>query len=100
MKVILTNQDNYRGLTDYLKKIGCHKILLVCGKSIDKLRLGEYFETLPSSLEITIVKFSGFTPNPTYEEVVEGVEIFNHEKCDAIVAVGGGSAIDVAKCIK
>ncbi|MGN0375922.1 MAG: phosphonoacetaldehyde reductase, partial [Butyrivibrio sp.] len=38
--------------------------------------------------------------NPEYESVDKGVEIFNQNRCDMIAAVGGGSAIDVAKCIK
>ncbi len=44
--------------------------------------------------------FSEFTSNPLYEQVCEGIRIFNAEACELIVAVGGGSAIDVAKCIK
>ena len=35
-----------------------------------------------------------------YDSVVKGVRLFREEKCDCIIAVGGGSAIDVAKCIK
>lgn len=46
------------------------------------------------------VVFNGFSSNPLYEQVVEGVKIFNDNKCDFIIAVGGGSTIDVAKCIK
>ena len=46
------------------------------------------------------VVFDEFAPNPLYEQVCKGVELFNAEGCDTIVAVGGGSAIDVAKCIK
>lgn len=46
------------------------------------------------------VPFSGFTPNPLYEQVCAGVELFRRENCELIVAVGGGSAIDTAKCIK
>ena len=34
------------------------------------------------------------------EEVTEGVTAFSQSGCDTILAVGGGSAIDVAKCIK
>ena len=33
-------------------------------------------------------------------QAAAGVEVFLSEGCDAIVAVGGGSIIDVAKCIK
>ena len=46
------------------------------------------------------VKFSDFTPNPLYEQVCKGIELLKSSRCDTILAVGGGSAIDVAKCIK
>lgn len=44
--------------------------------------------------------FSDFTPNPLYEQVCNGIELLKSSNCDTILAVGGGSAIDVAKCIK
>ena len=44
--------------------------------------------------------FSDFTPNPLYEQVCKGIELLKISNCDTILAVGGGSAIDVAKCIK
>ena len=44
--------------------------------------------------------FSDFTPNPLYEQVCNGIDWLKYSNCDTILAVGGGSAIDVAKCIK
>ena len=44
--------------------------------------------------------FSGYAPNPRYEEIVAGVEVFRTADCDGLISLGGGSAIDVAKCIK
>lgn len=44
--------------------------------------------------------FCGYTPNPTYEQVFEGVQRFRSSGCDSLISLGGGSAIDVAKCIK
>ena len=35
-----------------------------------------------------------------YEDVCKGVDLFQITKCDTILAVGGGSSLDVAKCIK
>jgi alcohol dehydrogenase class IV len=52
------------------------------------------------ALEVEKVFFSDFTPNPLYEQVCKGIDLLKSEQCDAILAVGGGSAIDVAKCIK
>lgn len=38
-------------------------------------------------------------PNPTVENVEEGVRIYNENHCNAIIAIGGGSPIDCAKAI-
>ncbi len=46
------------------------------------------------------VVFSGFTSNPKYEEMLNGLKSFKDNKCDAIVSIGGGSCIDVAKVIR
>lgn len=70
------------------------RFFLVRGRSYDHLEIKEFFDLFPH------VEFSDFTPNPLYEQVCKGVELFNQECCEMIVAVGGGSAIDVAKCIK
>ena len=44
--------------------------------------------------------FSEFRPNPSLDSVMKGRDLFEEHDCGAILAVGGGSAIDVAKCIK
>lgn len=66
----------------------------MCRGSFDRLDMAEYIKSLDP------VRFSGFTPNPKMEEVMDGVEAFRASDCDTILAVGGGSPIDVAKCIK
>lgn len=70
------------------------KLFLVCGKSFDKLAFADDIRKLNP------IRFGNFRSNPLYEEVIDGVEKFNKSECDTILAVGGGSAIDVAKSIK
>lgn len=70
------------------------KILLVKDQAFDFLPIKNSFNSL------NLVCFSDFSSNPLYSQVCDGINLFNKEECDLIVAVGGGSTIDVAKCIK
>ena len=87
-------------LDEFLNGMGTTHVFLVCGRSIRFLRLNDYFRSLEERLGIKVTFFSDYTPNPAYESAVKGAEIFRKEGCDCIVAVGGGSAMDVAKCVK
>lgn len=93
--MLITAANNYRGLDEWLK--GKKKVFFVCGKSIRYL---ENFNKKLDEVSTPMVRFSDFQPNPLYESVVEGVKLFREEQCDSVIAVGGGSAMDVAKCIK
>ncbi len=97
---ILTASKDYVELDQYFTENQIKKILLVCDSSIDFLQIKNYFEKINVRKEPEIIRFSNFQSNPLYESVVEGVKVFNDNRCQAIVAVGGGSAMDVAKCIK
>ena len=97
---IITSQNNYRGLDDWIAEHGLHCIFAVCDESIKFL---DSINTRLTELEKTgvqIIRFSDFQPNPLYESVVNGVDLFRKNRCDSIIAIGGGSAMDVAKCIK
>lgn len=97
---ILFATEHYAELDRYFKENGIRKFLLVCDSSLPFLKINEYFSTLSERTGVSFVPFSDFKPNPLYESVVEGVNVFREGRCDAIAAVGGGSAMDVAKCIK
>lgn len=84
-------------LPDILKEVGCKKLFLVIDSSYPFLNIKDAIEALPVEEK---VKFSDFTPNPLYEQVCNGIELLKTSHCDTILAMGGGSAIDVAKCIK
>ncbi len=93
--MIITAANNYEALDKWLE--GKNKVLLVCDNSINYL---EEFNKKLENIDNTFIKFSDFQSNPLYESVVKGVNKYRSEGCDSIIAVGGGSAIDVAKCIK
>jgi len=93
------NQEIIYGIDNLpavVARSGRKKLLLVAGSSFSRLSIRKDVDALP----VERVQFSGFTPNPTYDEVLEGLDMFQKEGCDGLLAIGGGSAIDVAKCIK
>ena len=94
MQKILNGIDS---LPEILKELGCRKLFLVVDSSYPFLNIKDVIEGLP--VEDRAI-FSDFTPNPLYEQVCNGIELLKNSNCDTILAVGGGSAIDVAKCIK
>lgn len=73
------------------------RIFLVCGKSFLNQKL---YNKLLVSLGFEIKIFTDFEPNPKYESIVRGIKEFKKSETNFIIAAGGGSAIDVAKCIQ
>jgi alcohol dehydrogenase class IV len=49
--------------------------------------------------ECTVCLFTEFEPNPRFEDVKKGMAVFRQGDYDAVLAVGGGSVIDMAKLI-
>lgn len=97
---ILRPDGQYLEVGLWLEEMGTRHLLLVCDSSIQFLRIHAWLEKLQERSGIALTTFSDFQPNPLYESVQKGVRRFREAGCDAIMAVGGGSAMDVAKCIK
>jgi len=74
-----------------LKVLREKRPLLICDDAFDSFGI---------ELPCEFVRFSGFRPNPLYEDARAGAKILRKAKCDFIVAIGGGSSIDTAKSIK
>ena len=85
---------------EHLKTIDFTSAVIVTGGSsmfrtgvIDKVQ--EYLSG--NGKRITV--YNGVGKNPTTYEVLKGLQTLNDEKPDVIIAIGGGSAIDCAKCM-
>lgn len=99
--------QHYMDLSDFnsemstlLSQLHITSILLVCGDSFLKMPLHEMLNKVCTGAGIKMTYFSDFVPNPTYDNVKAGVKVFHKSRCDFILAAGGGSTMDVAKCIK
>lgn len=100
MQTVLTLNGDYSALDDYFLSCPAKRFMLVHGKTYPTLKIARFFASLSERYGVQFISFSNVKPNPLYESVLEGVELFKATKCGGIVAVGGGSIIDVAKCVK
>ena len=83
-----------------VKKYGGTKVLVhYGGKSAERSGLLDKICGLLTEGGIPFVKLGGVVPNPRLSLAKQGIELCRQENIDFILAVGGGSVIDSAKCI-
>lgn len=80
-----------------LERLGIRRPLLVTDKGVRAAGLlGRVIETLGAS---PAVVYDETPPNPTEDAVLAATEVFREGDCDGVVALGGGSAIDLGKAV-
>lgn len=92
--------EKIQDIEKLLREKGAASVLLVCGNSFRSQALYGRIQEAAEKAGAGLTEFSDFTPNPEYESVEAGVQVYLAQHCDFIIAAGGGSAMDVAKCIK
>ena len=95
---VWVGKDRSKDLEKACDEIKTLNPLLVTDKDLINL---EFIKDLINDLEkkFKFSTFSNFSGNPTGENVDEGVELFKNNSCDSVIAIGGGSALDVGKAI-
>jgi len=89
--------DSVLDLPDFIKGMGISKVLLVTDKGIMSLRLaGSLIEKLEGE-GLKCFIFDEVTPNPTIPCIEKCKDMYLENKCEGIIAFGGGSPMDCAK---
>lgn len=102
---IMLNQTSYHGagaireIPAEVKAGGFKKALICCGPTLLKHGVIAKITDILDAEGLAYAVFSDIKPNPTIENVVDGVEAFKAAGADYILAIGGGSAMDTAKAI-
>jgi alcohol dehydrogenase len=78
---------------------GLKRVMIVTDAVLVKLGLVEPLKRVLEAQGIDVAVHDGITPDPTYPVLQAGYEAVKAHGSDAILAVGGGSAIDAAKVI-
>lgn len=101
----MLNETSYFGkgareeLAEEIKKRGFTKVFLVSDEALVEAGVTSKVEKVLKKAKIRYKLYSKIKPNPTIQNVKDGVKACKLSKADVIVAVGGGSSIDTAKGI-
>ena len=102
---IILNGTSYFGynartsLIDEIKGRGYQKALVVTDKSLLDANVTSKVTTLLDEVSLAYEVYSDIKPNPNVENVNEGLDILIKSNADFLIAVGGASVIDTAKCM-
>ena len=96
---VIVGYDAMKLAAQYLKHFSAKKTMIVTDKGV----VGQnWFTQILGSLTaqgIDYMIFEDVSSNPKDYEAMLGAELFLAEDCDSLLAVGGGSPMDCAKCI-
>lgn len=96
---ILDCKDGTRGLGAYVKTKGYKKVLVVTGPNVYKKGLADELIKGLGENGVPYALFNRVVNNPTIDNIEEAFALYRSEGCDAIIALGGGSPMDLAKVV-
>ena len=84
-------------VAEHLARQGVKRPLVVTDRGIAALPLLPQFVDELKGLDVAV--YSGISGNPVRKQVMDGAAAYKAHRADAVVGLGGGAALDVAKAI-
>ena len=97
--VLLYGQGSLVESCTRLKNLGFNRPLLVTDKTLVKIGLTKIVTDELKKNHINCILFDDTHPNPLEEDCIKGAKVYKENKCDSVIALGGGSPMDAAKGI-
>ncbi|MDN6276369.1 iron-containing alcohol dehydrogenase [Psychrobacter sp.] len=97
--MLFVGEESCDELCDMLINENNSNVFIVTDAVLNSLGIPAKVTNYLDSKGISYHVYDGVTPDPTFTVVENGIDQYAEEKCDSIVAIGGGSVIDAAKMI-
>lgn len=91
--------NSITSVTDILKKENKTCALIVSDQGIRQSGIIDILTKVLNEAKIKYAVYDKTNANPTIYNIEEGLKIYKQNKCDSLIAVGGGSSMDCAKAI-
>nr|WP_273423336.1 iron-containing alcohol dehydrogenase [Halomonas sp.] len=96
---LITGHGAAQQLQLYVQSLGMQRPLIVTDSGVVASGTLDMITEQLTALKVSYEVFDQVTPEPEVEIVEMCTRAFNAGKHDSVIAVGGGSAMDIAKCV-
>ena len=96
---IVFGVGSLKRLPELLEKSGSKKMMVVSDRGLEKLGVVQKVLDIVETEGIETVSFLDILPNPTVDMVNAATKVYKESGATSIVALGGGSPMDVAKAV-
>lgn len=97
--LVFEGEQSLLALKKHLSTLPYKNYLIITDSGIKKVGL---LDDVKNTIQLESIEFTVFdetTPNPTIESIEKAYELYINHHCDALIGLGGGSAIDAAKAV-
>ena len=95
--VTLIGIGAHKEVPERMKALGGSNVLLVTDKGITEAGITKQMTDLMEKEGLKVTVYDETIPNPTDENVHNGVEVYKKNNCDSLITLGGGSSHDCGK---
>jgi alcohol dehydrogenase len=96
---IIYGKHSASGMGEIAGSLGMSKALIVTDEGVAKSGVLDRILTPLQEAGVATLMFDEVEPNPTIQTVDRAAEQFKREGCDGVIAMGGGSPLDVGKSV-
>ncbi len=97
--VNLLGQNCLTDAMENIKALGFKKGIIVTDAVLVSIGMVDQVQTMLNEQGVQTVVFDGTKPNPTTQNVKDGLALLKQNDCDFVISLGGGSPHDCAKGI-
>lgn len=95
----LIGRDSITKIPEFLRRLNVKKVLVITDKGLVKIGTVGKVTSVLDEARIAYAVFDGVEPNPTTRVVYQAFDFYKSNDCSVLIAIGGGSSIDVAKAV-
>lgn len=96
---VLFGAGVFQRVGERAKGLNIKKAFVIAGPVMKRIGLADKVQGILQNSGVASALFSEVEPDPPIEEIEKASQLYKEEGCDGLVALGGGSSLDVAKAI-